>query len=92
MDKEDSGMILIGMVMLVALGILILVSLLRVILGPTAPDRLIALDAINTLTIALLVVVGVVCREIVYVDVAIVYSMLSFVSILYISRYLEGMP
>lgn len=83
-------MILIGLLLSIALGILILISLVRVILGPTVPDRVVALDAINILTIALLVVIGIVSREIVYVDVAIVYAMLSFVSVLYISRYIEG--
>jgi multicomponent Na+:H+ antiporter subunit F len=82
-------MMFIGILMPMALGILILMGMVRAILGPTAPDRLVAVDAINTLIIALLVVVGAVSGAIIYVDVAIVYAMLSFVSVLYISRYME---
>lgn len=72
------------------LGALLLVCLFRVLLGPTVPDRVVALDALNTMVIALMVVAGLAFREVIYVDVAIVYAMLSFVSTLYVSGYLEG--
>lgn len=72
------------------LGILMLLSLGRAILGPTAPDRVIAVDVINTLVTASLVVIGTAFNEIIYVDLAIVYAMLGFVSTLYIAKYLEG--
>jgi len=51
---------------------------------------MVALDAANTIVISFLILLGAIFKEIVYVDVAIVYAMLSFVSIIYISRYLEG--
>ncbi|AGB05020.1 multisubunit Na+/H+ antiporter, MnhF subunit [Aciduliprofundum sp. MAR08-339] len=68
----------------------ILLSLLRVIFGPTAADRVVALDTINTLIVAVMVVLSVAYRELIYVDIAIVYALLSFVSTLYIAKYLEG--
>ncbi|MBN2042998.1 MAG: cation:proton antiporter [Candidatus Aenigmarchaeota archaeon] len=82
-------MILIGSVLAAALGILVLVCLIRVLLGPTLPDRVVAMDAISTMIIALMVVSGFSFRETIFVDVAIVYAMLSFVSTLYVSRYIE---
>lgn len=78
------------LVLALALVILMIICLVRAILGPTAPDRVVALDAINTLAIAELVTVGAVLEEIVFIDVAIVYTMLAFVSTLYIAKYLEG--
>jgi len=83
-------MILFEAFLLITLGTLLLICIARIILGPTASDRIVGLDATNTLAIALLVVLGVVFREIIYVDVAIVYALLSFVSTLYVSKYLEG--
>ena len=65
-------------------------SLLRVILGPTAPDRVVALDTINTLIVALMIILAVAYNQIIYVDIAIVYALLSFVTTLYIAKYLEG--
>ena len=69
---------------------LMIICLVRAILGPTVPDRVVALDVINTLAIAELVILGVALKEIIFIDVAIVYTMLAFVSTLYIAKYLEG--
>ena len=78
------------MIVAVGLGILMLICLIRAILGPTAPDRVVAMDTTNTLVVAILVIMGTAWKETIYVDVAIVYAMLAFVSTLYISKYLEA--
>jgi len=70
--------------------VLMALATVRLILGPTAPDRVIALDTVNTLVIASMIILGVVFREIIFVDVAIVYGLLSFVSTLYIAKYIGG--
>jgi len=72
-----------------SLGVLSLACLLRIILGPTNPDRVVALDAANTLVVAMMVVLGAAFEEIIYIDIAVIYAMLSFVSTLYIAKYLE---
>jgi multicomponent Na+:H+ antiporter subunit F len=69
---------------------LILLTFIRLLAGPTAPDRVIALDAINTLTVASMIVLSVAYQQIVFIDVAIVYALLSFVGTLYIAKYLGG--
>jgi multicomponent Na+:H+ antiporter subunit F len=69
---------------------LMALSVLRLVLGPTAPDRVIALDTVNTLVIASMILLGVVFKQIIFVDVAIVYGLLSFVSTLYIAKYIGG--
>jgi multicomponent Na+:H+ antiporter subunit F len=72
------------------LAILIIMATIRLILGPTAPDRVIAVDAVNTLTIAIMVLLGVIYSEIIFVDVAIVYGLLSFISTLFVAKYIGG--
>ena len=82
-----------GTTFLVVLGVLLLcvvMALIRVVKGPTAPDRIVGLDTINTIVIVSMVVFGAVFREIIYIDVAIIYALLSFVSTLFIAKYLEG--
>jgi multicomponent Na+:H+ antiporter subunit F len=74
----------------ICLAILMALATVRLVLGPTAPDRVIALDTVNTLTIAAMIIFGVIFREIIFVDVAIVYGLLSFVSTLYIAKYIGG--
>jgi len=69
---------------------LMLLAMVRMIKGPTSADRVVALDAINTLVVASMIVLSVVFRQIIFVDVAIVYALLSFVGTLYIAKYLGG--
>ena len=86
-------MIEIDTTYLIVLGALILaavLSIIRVIKGPTAPDRVVGLDTINTLVIVSMVVFGIATSSVIYIDVAIVYALLSFISTLFIAKYLEG--
>ena len=68
----------------------IVIAIIRVILGPTAPDRVVGLDTINTIVISSMVIFGAIDNNIIYIDVAIVYALLSFISTLFIAKYLEG--
>lgn len=72
------------------LGVLVFVISFRLIAGPTKPDRAVALDSLNTLVIAAMVILGVVNDSVVMIDVAIVYAALSFVGTIFIARYIEG--
>jgi len=72
------------------LGALMLLAMIRLLKGPTSADRVVALDAINTLVVASMIVLGVVFKQVIFVDVAIVYALLSFVGTLFIAKYLGG--
>jgi len=78
------------MIVLAALLICVIVAMIRVIRGPTAPDRIVGLDTINTIVIVGMVAFGAAFSEVIYIDVAIVYALLSFISTLFIAKYLEG--
>jgi multicomponent Na+:H+ antiporter subunit F len=86
-------MIEIDTTYLIVLGALLLamiMAIVRIIKGPTAPDRVVGLDTINTLIIVSMVVFGLATGSVIYIDVAIVYALLSFISTLFIAKYLEG--
>jgi multicomponent Na+:H+ antiporter subunit F len=83
-------MIDVWILTVVCLVVLMALATVRLVLGPTAPDRAIAVDTVNTLVIASMIILGVVFSEIILVDVAIVYGLLSFVSTLYIAKYIGG--
>lgn len=78
------------LVVLLALLFCVIMAMVRVIRGPTAPDRIVGLDTINTIVIVGMVVFGAAFNEVIYIDVAIVYALLSFISTLFIAKYLEG--
>jgi multicomponent Na+:H+ antiporter subunit F len=81
---------MIGTIYLVIIGLGVLLCLLRMLKGPTAPDRAVALDTSVTVTTALLVLIGLVLQRQIYLDVSLVYAVLTFIGSVAIARYLEG--
>ena len=78
------------MIVLAFLILSIVMAIIRVIRGPTAPDRVVGLDTINTVVISIMVVAGAAYNEVIFIDVAIVYALLSYISTLFIAKYLGG--
>jgi multicomponent Na+:H+ antiporter subunit F len=68
----------------------IIIVVVRIFIGPGAPTRLVAFDTTNTLVVASLVIVGMMFNHAIYIDVAIVYALLSFTMTLYIAKFIEG--
>lgn len=75
-------------VAIIAAGILL--CLLRMLKGPTSADRAVAVDTAATVTTALLALLAFVFKRYVYLDVALVYAVLTFIGAVAIARYLEG--
>ncbi|NCA68845.1 MAG: cation:proton antiporter [Sphingobacteriia bacterium] len=74
----------------ILMGAAVILALLRLVLGPTAPDRVVAAD---TLTIIMtLVIVGLALLFVnpVYLDIALVFGVLAFVGVVAIARAIEG--
>ncbi len=65
-------------------------SVLRILLGPTVPDRVVGVDTLNTLVVAGMVLLGAAYDRTIYIDIAIVYALLSYIGTLAIARYLQG--
>lgn len=66
-----------------------LVSLVRVVIGPTAADRMVGLNLISGQVLALLVLSAVRGNHGIYLDVALVYDIFGFVGLLAITYYLQ---
>ena len=74
----------------VGLFVLMLPALYRVAVGPTSFDRLVAVNVIGTKTAVLLVVIGTLFDRLdMFVDFALAYALLNFVSAIVVSRYLN---
>ena len=65
-----------------------IISLYRVIAGPSSSDRLIGLNIVSAQILAILVLFAAKERLHVYLDVALVYDIFGFVGILALTRYL----
>ena len=75
---------------IIVLAVCIIITLARIFIGPGAPTRLVAFDTLNTQVVAGLVVVGMMFNHAIFIDVAIVYAMLSFTMTLYVAKYIGG--
>jgi multicomponent Na+:H+ antiporter subunit F len=72
---------------LIFLGILF--GVLRLILGRTVVDRVAAVDMLTVVSISLIALYAHVAGRFIYLDVALVYGVLSFLAVLAVARYLE---
>lgn len=79
-------LLLIATALLVAAGLL---ATVRLILGPSGPDRAVALDGMTIMSVSLIAVIAVMAQRIIYLDVALVYALVSFLGIVALARYLE---
>jgi multicomponent Na+:H+ antiporter subunit F len=73
------------------LTITIFLCIFRAIKGPTLGDRLVAINVIGTKTIILILIISFILQETYFVDVAMVYALISFLSTVVISKYINKM-
>ncbi|MCD2183807.1 monovalent cation/H+ antiporter complex subunit F [Rhizobium sp. GN54] len=67
----------------------ILFSVLRLILGRTVVDRVVAIDTLTVISLSLVALYAHLSGRFVYLDVALVYGLLSFLAVLAVARFLE---
>ncbi|MDC7233082.1 MAG: monovalent cation/H+ antiporter complex subunit F [Spirochaetales bacterium] len=63
--------------------------LIRFIKGPSILDRVVAFDTAGIIAISLIVLLAHMADRFIYVDVALVYGLLSFIGVLVVARYHE---
>lgn len=68
----------------------IVFGVLRLILGERTVDRVIAVDLMTVVSIALIALYAHQGDRFIYLDVALVYGLLSFLGVLAVARYLEN--
>lgn len=73
--------------LLAAIGFLL--ALYRFVKGPTPADRVIAFDVMTIISITGMVLIALAENRSIYLDVALVYALLSFLGVIAVARYLE---
>ena len=73
------GILLTGMVLV----------LWRLVKGPTAADRVIAMDLMSVLVVAFLVVLSIHTGQATYLDVAIAFACIAFLGTIALARFIE---
>lgn len=77
-------------VVLVILGICLLFCLLRAILGPRTSDRIVTVNMMGTLVVIIICVLSFLMQEDSLVDIAMIYTMLSFLAVILLTRIYMG--
>lgn len=75
----------IAIALLVVMGI----AIARALLGPTIYDRILAVNLFGTKTVLLIAVMSVFAGRPDYLDIALVYALINFISIIGVLRYFE---
>jgi len=74
-----------------AIGILLLALILvviRLVKGPSTPDRIVSLDMIGSILIGLILCLGIVKDNSIYIDVVLIITLILFVGTVAMSKYL----
>lgn len=72
----------------IVLAMLMLLSLVRVVCGPTVLDRILGGNVIGTKTTVLLLLIGLLYNNVgMFVDIAIAYALLNFIATLGATKY-----
>jgi multicomponent Na+:H+ antiporter subunit F len=72
----------------IALILLILVSLYRLIFGPSILDRILSANVVGTKTTVLLLLIGILYEDLgMFVDLAVAYALLNFIATLGASKF-----
>lgn len=73
---------------LIMLGLIL--GVIRFVKGPTAADRVVALDTMSIVATSGFALMALVFDRYIYIDVALIYAVLGFIGVIVIARYLEG--
>jgi multicomponent Na+:H+ antiporter subunit F len=67
----------------------IVFGVVRLVIGRTVVDRVAAVDTLTIISISVIALYAHISGRFIYLDVALVYGVLSFLSVLAVARYLE---
>ena len=75
--------------LVVILGVCFLCLMIRAILGPTVFDRILVMNGFGTYIVVFIVAIGEVFKTPYFIDVAIIYALINFVTTVALLRYFK---
>ena len=76
-------------IMLVILSVSLLITFIRLVIGPSIPDRVVALDLISMIVAAMIVVYMMYTNQSVFIDAVIILALIGFFGTVAFSIYLK---
>lgn len=75
------------LIALILLGLALLVSVVRIIIGPTLADRVLALDLMTVVAMGFVGALAIRTGQMLYLDIAIALALLGFLATIALARY-----
>ena len=79
---------IVTLIALILLGLALLLSAVRVIIGPTLADRVLALDLMTVIAMGFVVAIAIRTGLTLYLDIAISLALLGFLATIAFARYM----
>ena len=73
-----------------AILVVIILAIIRGVIGPTLYDRILAVNMLGTKTVLLISLLGFVMGRPEFLDIAIVYALINFISVIGVLRYSDS--
>ncbi|MFO7951982.1 MAG: monovalent cation/H+ antiporter complex subunit F [Bacillota bacterium] len=67
----------------------IFLSMIRAIAGPSAPDRVVAINIIATNTLIIITLIARIYEQTYFLDIAMIYALMGFILTIGVAKYLE---
>ncbi len=71
------------------MAVAVIITFIRLLIGPELGDRIVALDAMTIMALSAIAYLAHVLGRVIYLDVALVYGLISFLGVVAIARYME---
>ncbi|KXB07433.1 hypothetical protein AKJ52_00305 [candidate division MSBL1 archaeon SCGC-AAA382C18] len=68
----------------------VVICMIEAVIGDSIFDRVVSIDALTSITIAILGLIAAVNEAAIFIDVALVYALIAFIGTLAVSKYQEG--
>ena len=77
-------------IILILLAVMLIACLIRAILGPRIADRLVAVNMITTMVMAIVSILAIVMDEGYLIDICLIYAMISFLAVVVLTKVYTG--
>lgn len=77
-------------IILVILAVMLVACLVRAIIGPRIADRLVAVNMLTTMVMAIVSILAIIMEEGYLVDICLIYAMISFLAVVVLTKVYTG--
>jgi len=82
--------LLLQMVALLLLGMAVILSVIRFLIGPTTADRIVAADTVAVIATGGIVMLTLMLESALYLDLALLFGMLSFIGVVVLAQVITA--